>query len=139
MRIAIVLPFATEPLPIFFFFFFYRSTNQITCFYFILIEFENGTKCNFIGRIRHHGDEKDHISLAGNAIIQSIDVHLDSVSQQVYSCVANGKLYNDSEIAILAAVVKGVDITEIFSPERVTKLCRKYGLVAGDSHDLRDG
>ena len=28
--------------------------------------------------IRHHGDEKDHISLTGNTIIQSVDVHLDN-------------------------------------------------------------
>ena len=36
-------------------------------------------------------------------------------------------------------VLKGVDITEVFSPERVTKLCSKYGLIAGDSFDFRDG
>ena len=36
-------------------------------------------------------------------------------------------------------VLKGADITEVFSPERVTNICSKYGLVAGDSFDLRDG
>ena len=40
---------------------------------------------------------------------------------------------------MLASVLKGHDVTEIYSPERVTKLCKKYGLVAGDSYDLRDG
>ena len=40
---------------------------------------------------------------------------------------------------MLASVLKGCDITEVFSPERVTRLCNKYGLIAGDSFDLRDG
>ena len=71
--------------------------------------------------------------------LANIDVHCDSIEQQVYSCVANGKLYRSDEIEVLAAVCKGVDVSEIFSPERVTKLCLKYGLVAGDSFDLRDG
>ena len=66
-------------------------------------------------------------------------VHCDSIEQQIDSCVANGKLCRNDEIEILAAVCKGVDITEIFSPERVTKLCKKYGLIARDSFDLRDG
>ena len=69
----------------------------------------------------------------------SIDVVPDCGKQQLYSCVAHGKLYREEDIAILSAVLKGVDITEIYSPERVTKLCRQYGLIAGDSFDLRDG
>ena len=40
---------------------------------------------------------------------------------------------------VLAAVLKGVDITEIFCPERVTELCNKYHLVPGDSFDLWTG
>ena len=39
----------------------------------------------------------------------------------------------------MVSALKGVDITDIYNPERVTKLCRTYGLVAGDSYDLRDG
>ena len=69
----------------------------------------------------------------------TIDVELDDGRQQLYSCVANGKLYRESEIEILAAVLKGTDITEVYSPERVTRLCRKYGLTPGDSFDLRNG
>ena len=71
--------------------------------------------------------------------LTGMDVKCDSPEQQIYSCVANGKLYREDEIEVLAAICKGVDVTEIFSPERVTKLCRKYGLIAGDSFDLRDG
>ena len=42
----------------------------------ILVTYEDGSECSFKGRIRHSGDEKDHISLSNNTIIQSLDVHL---------------------------------------------------------------
>ena len=43
----------------------------------ITIIYADNSKCIYTGRIRHHGDEKDHISLQGNSIIQSLDVHLN--------------------------------------------------------------
>ena len=42
----------------------------------IVVIYEDGSKCNFNGRIRHSGDAKDHIALLDNSIIQSLDVHL---------------------------------------------------------------
>ena len=42
----------------------------------IKVKFENDSTCNFKARIRHNGDQKDHIALKDNSIIQSIDVHL---------------------------------------------------------------
>ena len=63
----------------------------------------------------------------------------DCERQQLHWCVANGRLYSEADIGILAMVLKGVDITEVFSPERVTKLWSKYGLITGDSFDLGDG
>ena len=36
-------------------------------------------------------------------------------------------------------VLRGADITVVFSPIRVTKLYSKYGLIAGDLFDLSDG
>ena len=42
----------------------------------VIVKFKNNLICNFKARIRHSGDEKDHISLKDNSIIQSIDVHL---------------------------------------------------------------
>ena len=51
---------------------------------------------------------------------QSMQDHLDNINvrpdcrrQQLYSCVANGKLYNEEDIGVLASVLKGVDITEV--------------------------
>ena len=38
-----------------------------------------------------------------------------------------------------AMILKGVDITEVFSPERVTKIAREHGLQAGLNMDLRTG
>ena len=40
---------------------------------------------------------------------------------------------------IMAAALLGVDITEVYSPERVAQVARKYGLVAGTSMDLTTG
>ena len=73
------------------------------------------------------------------AYLSGIPVVHDDMPQQIFSCFANGKYFKESAVAVLAAVLTGVDITEIFSPERVTKLCKKYHLVPGDSFDLRTG
>ena len=40
---------------------------------------------------------------------------------------------------ILSSVILGVDITEVYSPERVAKVAKKFGLVAGSSMDLTNG
>ncbi len=44
----------------------------------VTVYFEDGSECFYSGRIRHSGDQKDHISLHDNYILQSIDVHLDN-------------------------------------------------------------
>ncbi|MFL2888249.1 MAG: hypothetical protein ACJZ3C_04640 [Pelagibacteraceae bacterium] len=43
----------------------------------VSVTYEDNTKCNFTGRIRHSGDAKDHIALHDNSIIQSLDIHLN--------------------------------------------------------------
>ena len=40
---------------------------------------------------------------------------------------------------ILAMAVRGVDITEVYSPERVAKACAKFGLTPGTSMDFTNG
>ena len=42
----------------------------------ITISYDDGSKCFFEGRIRHSGDEKDHIARVENSLSQSLDVHL---------------------------------------------------------------
>ena len=44
----------------------------------IKVIYSDNSYCIFSGRIRHHGDAKDHISLQGNSILQSLDINLDS-------------------------------------------------------------
>ena len=69
----------------------------------------------------------------------SIGVRPDCEQQQSFSCPAKGGLYNESDVGVLAMVLHAADITEVFSPERVTKLSSKCGLIAGDLFDLRHG
>ena len=38
---------------------------------------------------------------------------------------------------ILSLVLRGVDITEVNSPQRVVDVCHKYQLIKGDAFDLR--
>ena len=46
----------------------------------VTVKFENGLLCTFKARVRNNGNQKDHIALKGNSIIQSIDVHLKTGS-----------------------------------------------------------
>ena len=50
-----------------------------------------------------------------------------------------GERERDEERRILAALARGVDITEVFSPNRVTQVCKKYGLTPGEAMDLSTG
>ena len=43
------------------------------------------------------------------------------------------------DLLILSAIVRGVDIMEVYSPPRVTEVCRKYWLEPGESLDLKSG
>ena len=81
----------------------------------ISVEFEDGSFCNFVGRIRHHGDEMDHISLAGNTIIQSIDVHLDE-----------GNIRGITKFKLLRPNTRGKLEDEIF----LTELLRNLNFLA---------
>ena len=46
---------------------------------------------------------------------------------------------NEVDRKIMVAVILGVDITEVYSPERVAQVAKRYGLVAGSSFDLTNG
>ncbi len=77
----------------------------------ITVNYENGTRCVFHGRIRHHGDEKDHISLSGNTIIQSLDVHLK-----------NGNIRGVTRFKLLRPKTRGNLNDEIFLTEILRNL-----------------
>ena len=46
---------------------------------------------------------------------------------------------NETDRKILWALSRGADIAEIFSPERVSQVCQKFGLTPGDALDFRTG
>jgi len=48
-------------------------------------------------------------------------------------------MLNEIDRKILSSSIMGVDITEIYSPERVAQVARKFGLVSGSSMDLTNG
>ena len=77
----------------------------------INVNYEDGTKCTFQGRVRHHGDEKDHISLLGNTVIQSLDVHLD-----------NGNIRGITRFKLLRPKTRGNLKDEIFLTELLRNL-----------------
>ena len=71
--------------------------------------------------------------------LQSIDVWPDDERQQSMSCVVHGFVHKQDDMKILAMMLNGVDMSEVFSPARVVKMCEKYGLTGGESFDLRTG
>ena len=50
-----------------------------------------------------------------------------------------GEQNDMSDLKILSSLLRGVDITEVCSPQRVVEVCHKFNLVKGDSFDLRTG
>ena len=46
----------------------------------------------------------------------------DDLPQQVFSRVASGQYHKESDVTVLAADLKGVYITEIFTPDHVVEV-----------------
>ena len=46
-------------------------------------------------------------------------------------------VFDLNELRFILSVLRGVDITEVFSPDRVVEACRKHGLARVDSFELR--
>ncbi len=74
----------------------------------ITANFANNSRCVFSGRVRHSGDEKDHISLTenSNSIIQSLDIHLD-----------HGNIKGITKFKLLRPNTRGKLEDEIFTSE----------------------
>ena len=81
----------------------------------VLVNYKDGTRCMFDARIRHSGDEKDHISLLGNSITQSLDIHLQ-----------NGNIRGITKFKLLRPKVRGVLEDEIF----LTQILRNLDYLA---------
>ena len=53
--------------------------------------------------------------------------------------IADKKDQDDEDKRIVASVILGVDITEVYSPERVNQVAKRWGLTPGSSLDLTNG
>lgn len=81
----------------------------------VTVTYENDSKCIFDARIRHSGDEKDHISLLDNSITQSLDIHLN-----------NGNIRGITKFKLLRPKVRGILEDEIF----ITEVLRSLNYIA---------
>lgn len=83
----------------------------------IVVTYVNNKRCEFKARVRHNGNQKDHIRLINNsnAIIQSLDVNLLS-----------GNIYGIKKFKLLLDNTRGVLEDEIF----LTTLLRKFDYLA---------
>ena len=70
---------------------------------------------------------------------QTISYRTDEESTGSQMDDASIGMLNDVDRKILSAFILGVDITEVYSPERVARVAKKFGLVSGSSMDLTNG
>ena len=81
----------------------------------VVVNFDDKLVCTYRARVRHSGDQKDHISLKGNSIIQSIDVHLES-----------GNIYGITKFKLLRSITRGNFEDEMF----LTEILRELNYIA---------
>ena len=41
------------------------------------------------------------------------------------------------DLRVLSAILRGADVTEVYSPKRIVEVCYEYQLVKGDPFDVR--
>lgn len=88
----------------------------------ISVTYEDGSKCLFDGRVRHSGDEKDHIGQLENSLVQSLDVHL-----------LNGNIKGITKFKLLRPKTRGNLEDEIL----ITELLRNLNFLAPRSIKLQ--
>ena len=81
----------------------------------VYVLYENKLSCKFRGRIRNNGNQKDHIALKDNSIIQSIDVHLE-----------NGHIHGVKKFKLLRPNTRGNYKDEIL----LTEILREFNYLA---------
>lgn len=79
------------------------------------MNYENQFQCKFTARIRHNGDQKDHIKLKNNSLIQSLDIHLDK-----------GHIHGVTKFKLLLSHTRGKVEDEIF----ITTLLRRFNYLS---------
>ena len=75
------------------------------------------------------GESPDNRKARGYAQIGSADV----------GSVTSLTPIDEEDQRIVKSALLDCDITEVFSPARVTRACKPFGLIPGESFDLRTG
>ena len=77
------------------------------------------------------GDENKHRRIQDDATMSALNSvgEIEDMSEGL----------NEEDRKILAAVILGVDVTEIYSPVRVAAMAEKFGMKPGSSFDLTTG
>jgi len=96
----------------------------------ILVHFDNNLKCIFLGKVRQHGDMRDHIELKENKIFQSLDVELNNGH---INGIVKFKLYNKT---VRGNIEEAVIIPEIF--RSLDYLAPRTGLVKANVNGAED-
>lgn len=81
----------------------------------IVVNFDDGLKCKYSAKVRHSGNQKDHVELKENSINQSIDVHLNA-----------GNILGISKFKLLLKHTRGNYVDEII----LTKLLREFNYIS---------
>lgn len=81
----------------------------------ITVTYEDNSKCSIQGRVRHSGDEKDHIGQIQNSILQSLDIHL-----------IDGNIKGITKFKLFRPNTRGVLEDEIL----ITEILRNLGYLA---------
>jgi len=81
----------------------------------ISVFFNNNISCSFLGKIRQHGDFKDHVKLKDGHVIQSLDVRLDT-----------GHINGVTKFKLYVPGTRGNSEDEII----ITELLRELGYLA---------
>lgn len=88
----------------------------------LIIFYEDNTKCYFKANIRQSGDEKDHIDLKNNSIIQSLDVQLK-----------DGNIRGITRFKLYKPNTRGNHEDEILQ----TQLLRNFGYLAPRTFNIK--
>ena len=67
----------------------------------------------------------------------TVSYHTDAYSNVMEDGTLDG--LDEFDRKILSAAILGVDVTEVYSPERVVRVAKRFGLTTGSSMDLTTG
>ena len=89
--------------------------------------------------VKRRSDAEVGDELKVRRVIDSPDKSMAPVEDSMGIDALHEKAEEEIDRRIIASAILGVDITEVYSPERVNEVARKHGLRPGSSMDLTNG